>query len=137
MYDLHFLSVVGTHFSRSGPNLSKERLLKGAECDTTHLTKMGRRLDRRPNHRRPIRPPGCGRVLCGAGCVGCGCGEVWGRSLRRTDEFISFSLNCLAVERDSETADKLTTDRRILFVLTELSGRRAIFGMCGGFRIDL
>ena len=101
-------------------------------------------------------------VVCGAGCVGCGCGEVWGRSLRRTDEFISFSLNCLAVERDSETADKLTTDRRILFVLTELaverdsetadrlttdrrilfvltelSGRRAIFGMCGGFRIDL
>ena len=55
MYDLHFLSVVGTHFSRSGPNLSKERLLKGAECDTPHLTKMGRRLDRRPNHRRPIR----------------------------------------------------------------------------------
>ena len=88
----------------------------------------------------------CGRVLCGAGCVGCvgvgRCGagvydgqtiqffftELSGRRARFRDRRILFVLTELAVERDSETADRLTTDRRILFVLTELSGRRAIFG---------
>ena len=63
--------------------------------------------------------------------------ELSGRRARFRDRRILFVLTELAVERDSETADRLTTDRRILFVLTELSGRRAIFGMCGGFRIDL
>jgi hypothetical protein len=47
---------------------------------------------------------------------------------RQTDEFCSFSLICLAVERCSEpvTADRtVLTDRRILFFFTYLSGRRA------------
>ncbi len=53
-------------------------------------------------------------------CVGVG--------RRRTDEFCSFSIICLAVERRSEppTADGLTTDRQILFFFTYLSGRQAL-----------
>ena len=40
---------------------------------------------------------------------------------------VSFDTICLAVERCSEpaAADGLTTDRRILLVLTQLSGRRS------------